>query len=83
MDREDEGKFFLIHVEDRGHGIMDEIRDHMYEPFVSSKHTVGVGMGLTIARHAVRNLGGDVGVENREGGGAIATLRHPIQRKQR
>ncbi len=83
VDREDEGKFFLIHVEDRGHGIKEEIRDHMYEPFVSSKHTVGVGMGLTIARHAVRNLGGDVGVENREGGGAVATLRHPIQRRQR
>lgn len=83
VEREDEGKFFLIHVEDRGRGIMNEIRDHMYEPFVSSKHTVGVGMGLTIARHAVRNLGGDVQVIDREDGqsGAIATLRHPISRR--
>jgi CheY-like chemotaxis protein len=83
VDREDEGKFFLIHVEDRGRGLQEEVHDHMFEPFVSSKHTVGVGMGLTIARHAVRNLGGDVGLESREGGGAIATLRHPIQRRQR
>jgi CheY-like chemotaxis protein len=83
VDREDEGKFFLIHVEDRGHGIQDDVHDHMFEPFVSSKHTVGVGMGLTIARHAVRNLGGDVSLENREGGGVTATLRHPIQRRQR
>jgi len=83
VDREDEGKFFLIHVEDRGHGIQEDVHDHMFEPFVSSKHTVGVGMGLTIARHAVRNLGGDVSLESREGGGVIATLRHPIQRRQR
>jgi len=83
VEREGEGKFFLIHVEDRGRGIQNDVRDHMFEPFVSSKHTVGVGMGLTIARHAVRNLGGDVGLEDREGGGAICTLRHPIQRRQR
>jgi two-component system, sensor histidine kinase and response regulator len=81
VEREDEGKFFLIHVEDRGRGIMNEIRDHMFEPFVSSKHTVGVGMGLTIARHSVRNLGGDVMLDDREGGGAVSTLRHPVSRK--
>ena len=83
VDIEDEGKFFLIHVEDRGRGIRDDIRDHMFEPFVSSKHTVGVGMGLTIARHSVRNLGGEVQLKDRPGGGTVATLRHPLDRKPR
>jgi two-component system, sensor histidine kinase and response regulator len=83
VDLPDEGKFFVIHVEDRGQGIRPEIRDHMFEPFVSSKHTVGVGMGLTIARHAIRNLGGEVQLKDREGGGTDAILRHPLERRMR
>ena len=83
VEREGEGKFLMIYVEDRGRGIDAEIRDHMYEPFVSSKHTVGVGMGLTIARHSMRSLGGEVTLSDREGGGAVASIRHPLERKQR
>jgi two-component system sensor histidine kinase/response regulator len=82
-DRGEDGKHLLVHIEDRGHGLDPEMRDHIFEPFVSTKHTVGVGMGLTIARHALRNLGGEVTIADREGGGAIATLRHPLERKSR
>ena len=81
VDKEEEGKFTYVHVEDRGRGIDPEIRDHAFEPFTSTKHTVGVGMGLTIARHSLRNLGGEVALNDRPGGGAIATLRHPLDRK--
>jgi CheY-like chemotaxis protein len=78
VDKGEEGKFVLIHVEDRARGIDPEIRDHAFEPFTSTKHTVGVGMGLTIARHSMRNLGGEVTLASRTGGGAVATLRHPL-----
>ena len=71
----------LIHVEDRGRGIDPEIRDHAFEPFTSTKHTVGVGMGLTVARHSMRNLGGEVTLMPRNGGGATATpARDPLGR---
>ena len=83
IEKPDEGKFLQIEVEDHGHGIDPEIRDHIFEPFISSKHTVGVGMGLTVARHALRNLGGEVSLSDRPGGGTIATLLHPIERKAR
>jgi two-component system, sensor histidine kinase and response regulator len=76
-----DGKWIEITVEDAGHGIPQEIRDRIFEPFISSKHTVGVGMGLTIARHALRNLGGEVYLTDRPGGGTIATLSHPAERK--
>ena len=79
----EDGKFLLIHVEDRGRGLDAEVRDHVFEPFISSKHTVGVGMGLTVARHALRSLGGDVSLLDRSGGGADATVRHPLERKGR
>lgn len=83
ITKEDEGSFAVVHVEDRGRGIDPTIRDHAFEPFTSTKHTVGVGMGLTIARHTLRNLGGDVTLGDRPEGGAISSLLHPLDRKGR
>jgi CheY-like chemotaxis protein len=79
IDKGPDGKVVEIQVDDKGHGVDPEIADQMFEPFVSSKHTVGVGMGLTVARHALRNLGGDVTVASLPGGGARATLLHPTE----
>jgi CheY-like chemotaxis protein len=67
-----------IRVEDSGRGIDPEIRDHMFDPFISTKNTVGVGMGLTIARHGFRSMGGDINIVDREGGGASAVILHPV-----
>jgi C4-dicarboxylate-specific signal transduction histidine kinase len=53
----------------------------MFEPFVSTKNTVGVGMGLTVARHALRNLGGEVTMTDTAGGGATAILAHPTEKR--
>ena len=75
-----DGRQVLLHIEDRGQGLDDAIKDHAFEPFISSKHTVGVGMGLTVARHALRTLGGEVTLDNREGGGVRCTIRHPLER---
>jgi len=80
IERAGSGRFAEIRVDDEGHGLDAEIRHQIFEPFVSSKHTVGVGMGLTVARHALRNLGGEVSVADRAGGGASSVLRHPLER---
>ena len=82
-DRGEDGRFLLVHVVDRGLGLSEEMRDHAFEPFISSKHTVGVGMGLTVARHSMRNLGGEVTLAENPEGGVVATLRHPLERKSR
>jgi K+-sensing histidine kinase KdpD len=63
-----------INVEDQRPRPDAAMRDHIFEPFISSKNTVGVGMGLTVARHALRNMGGEVTMTDRQGGGACAVL---------
>jgi two-component system sensor histidine kinase/response regulator len=77
----EDGQFVEIRVVDHGHGIDTDIRDKMFEPFVSTKNTVGVGMGLTVARHALRNLGGEVTMIDTPEGGATAVLMHPVVKK--
>ncbi len=83
VERSGNRRFLQIRIDDQGRGVDPEIRDRVFEPFISSKHTVGVGMGLTIARHAPRNLDGEVTLTDREGGGASATLLHPLEQKMR
>jgi CheY-like chemotaxis protein len=81
VEKPDVGKFVEIRVTDHGRGLDPEVRDKIFEPFVSTKNTVGVGMGLTVARHALRNLGGEVSMTDTPGRGATAVLLHPIDRK--
>ena len=81
LDRPHEPPVIVIKIMDQGRGLDSEVRDHMFEPFISSKRTVGVGMGLTVARHALRNLGGEVSLEPRPEGGVVAVLTHPIEKR--
>jgi CheY-like chemotaxis protein len=81
VEKPEEGRFVEIRVTDHGRGIDHDVRDKMFEPFVSTKNTVGVGMGLTVARHALRNLGGEVTMTDTPGGGATAILMHPVEKR--
>jgi signal transduction histidine kinase len=84
VDKPDEGgQFVEIRVTDHGRGLDPDIRDKVFEPFVSTKNTVGVGMGLTVARHALRNLGGEVTMTDTPGKGATAILMHPVEQPQK
>ncbi len=67
-----------IKVLDEGAGISPEVKDHIFEPFISGKTSVGRGMGLTIARHGIRNLGGELILKPRTRGGISAELTHPL-----
>jgi two-component system sensor histidine kinase/response regulator len=82
LDDPTEGRSLRLTIEDAGRGIDPEVRDHLFEPFISTKRTVGVGMGLTVARHALRNLGGEVTINDRTGGGAIVILLHPLEKRR-
>lgn len=48
-------------VSDSGLGIPSDVRDHIFEPFVTTKPQ-GVGLGLAISRSLVQAHGGDIEV---------------------
>ena len=52
-----------IWVQDFGHGIADELKDKLFESFITSKKS-GTGMGLSISRSIVDAHGGKIRVES-------------------
>jgi len=72
-----------ITVADRGPGIPDADLPRIFERFYRvdrsrTRDPGGTGLGLSIVRHLVELHGGTVSAANREGGGAIFTLRLPV-----
>ena len=71
-----------IVIDDQGPGIPEDQIDRMFQPFVRleesrSGETGGIGLGLAIARSIIRGHGGDIRLENREGGGLRASITLP------
>ncbi len=52
-----------IWVRDFGHGITDDLKDKLFESFITSKKT-GTGMGLSISRSILDAHGGKIRVES-------------------
>ncbi len=65
-----------IRVTDRGPGIPPEVREHLFEPFFTTRHT-GTGLGLVTARRLMEAQGGTVLLECPPAGGTVATVRVP------
>lgn len=66
-------------VSDDGPGIPPSIRDHIFEPFYTTKGKAGTGMGLAIVYGAVRANGGGLRLDTEEGRGTSFEIYLPIK----
>ena len=77
-----EGSEFVLRVSDRGPGVPLELRDSIFDPFVSTKpsqlSTGGMGLGLSLVRRALDAAGGGIEVTDAVGGGAEFVARIPL-----
>lgn len=72
----DEGWVSLI-VSDNGIGLPEDIKDRIFEPFVTGK-SEGTGLGLALCQRLVEQMDGDITVK-RESGRTVFTVILPLQ----
>lgn len=62
------GRFALLVVEDTGQGFSEEAKDHLFEPFFTSKALgQGTGLGLATCYGIVKQNGGHISVDSKPG----------------
>ena len=59
-----------LSVEDSGPGIPAEIKEHLFQPFFTTKKS-GTGLGLTLTQEIVREHGASLSVHDSSLGGAL------------
>ena len=73
--RADDDSVFLL-IADSGNGIKSEELVRLFQPYHTTK-SGGHGLGLMIAQRIMRDHGGQIGLESKEGVGTIVTLQFP------
>jgi len=73
----DESDRLEVFVEDTGPGVPTQVRDRLFQPFVTSGKRTGLGLGLSLSRQTMLDLGGDLQLVNRAGNGACFCLHFP------
>jgi two-component system sensor histidine kinase CpxA len=73
----------VVQISDSGPGLPEDALDKVFRPFYRiddsrGRRTGGVGLGLSIAEHAVRLHGGTVKASNRPQGGLLVEIRLPL-----
>jgi nitrogen-specific signal transduction histidine kinase len=74
----DNQKGVELRLADTGPGVPEELREEIFNPFVTTKKT-GVGLGLSIVSKIVDGHHGSIHVENAPHGGAAFTLFFPLE----
>lgn len=79
LDRKGKEKTVVLTILDNGPGFSDQILDHAFEPYITTKET-GTGLGLPMVKKIIEEHGGWITITNRVSGndpkpnGAIVTI---------
>jgi two-component system, NtrC family, nitrogen regulation sensor histidine kinase NtrY len=71
-----DGSDRVLEVEDSGPGIPDDLREAVFDPYVTTR-TDGTGLGLAIVKKIVVEHGGSISASRSSLGGAKLSVRLP------
>jgi PAS domain S-box-containing protein len=67
----------ILEVRDTGVGMTEEVRQHCFDPFYTTKGAQGSGLGLSVVYGSVRRHGGTIDIESSPGRGTTFRLSFP------
>jgi signal transduction histidine kinase len=72
-----EGQYVVLTVTDTGSGLAPLARQHLFEPYFTTKRAKGAGLGLSTVYGFVRQSGGNVVVHSTPSGGTAVRIYLP------
>ena len=71
----------IVSFQDTGKGITREHMGNLFQPFFTTRKT-GTGLGLLIVRRIIREHGGEIDIESRQGQGTKVSIVLPLVEKK-
>jgi len=71
----------VIEIQDTGHGIPEEKKGNIFEPFITTKEERGTGLGLSISYGIIQDHSGNIVVESEVDKGTTFTVCLPINKE--
>lgn len=68
------GSYIVVGVEDTGHGMPPDVAKRAFEPFYTTKHDKGTGLGLAMVYSFCRQAGGLAVLASQENAGTLLQL---------
>ncbi len=70
--------YACIEVSDQGHGMSEQTRDEIFQPYFSTKGARGTGLGLAVVAMQLEAMGGGVAVDSTPGEGTVLRIYWPL-----